>query len=42
MTPNFGIDFEAHEAATIDITEEMRKAILDRRRECHVQRWYSK
>jgi hypothetical protein len=31
-----------HKATTIDITEEMRKAILDRRRECHVQRWYSK
>jgi hypothetical protein len=26
--PEGGIDFEAHEAATIDITEEMRKAIL--------------
>jgi hypothetical protein len=31
-----------HKATTIDITEKMRKAILDRRRECHVQRWYSK
>jgi hypothetical protein len=27
--PEGGIDFEAHEAATIDITEEMRKAILE-------------
>jgi hypothetical protein len=26
---NFGIDLKAHEAATIDITEEMRKAILE-------------
>jgi hypothetical protein len=27
--PEGGIDFEAHEAATIDITPEMRKAILE-------------
>jgi hypothetical protein len=27
--PNFGIDLKAHEAATIDITPEMRKAILE-------------
>jgi hypothetical protein len=33
---------KTHEAKSIDITPEMRKAILDRRRECHVQRWYSK
>jgi hypothetical protein len=26
---NFGIDLKAHEAATIDITPEMRKAILE-------------
>jgi uncharacterized protein YaaW (UPF0174 family) len=27
--PDDYFDFEAHEAATIDITEEMRKAILE-------------